>query len=169
MANFAIKDSVDFTLTKAGEESPYLEVDFINTGSLSVEGDTTYAKKKGSNAIAFPNAKKATLTVEAEVANWKWLALQLGGELTGAKNDTLTVKGITSSSSFKFEGTFEVAFDDGTEPQTMTISANNVSPQANAEISFSNEEVTAFKITFDIMVDGSNDLFIMKPYEAPAA
>lgn len=168
MANFAIKDSIDFKLTLAGQEDAYIEVDYVNTGSLAVEGDATYAKKKGSNAIAFPNAKTGTITVEAEVANWKWLALQFGGEVSGVGNDTLTVKGISAAKSFKLEGTFDVAFDDGSGTKTMTVIANNVSPQTNAEMTFSTEEVTGFKITFDMMVDTAGDLFVMKPYSAPS-
>lgn len=169
MANFAIKDSIDFKLTLAGESEVYIDVDYVNTGSLTVEGDATYAKKKGSNAISFPNAKTGTITVEAEVANWKWLALQFGGDVSGSTNDTLTVKGVSAAKSFKLEGTFDVTFDDGSGTKTMTIVANNVSPQTNAEMTFSTEEVTGFKITFDMMVDSAGNLFVMKPYTAPGS
>ncbi|GAA0701259.1 hypothetical protein GCM10008904_07240 [Paraclostridium ghonii] len=46
----------------------------------------------------------------------------------------------------------------------MTIDRGNVSPETNAEITFSDEEITAFKITFDVMVDSTGNLLIMKPY-----
>lgn len=166
MANFAIKQAIDFTLKKKGESDAFLEVDFLNKSDLQIEGDTSYAKKHGSNAIAFPGAKSGTFTVEAEVANWQWLALQFGGELSGGKKDTLTVKGVSESQSFELSGTFKVSFDDGTPAQIMTIDMGNVSPQTNAEITFSDDEVTAFKITFDVMMDTTGNLLVMKPYVA---
>ncbi|CEQ01733.1 Uncharacterised protein [[Clostridium] sordellii] len=163
--NFAIKEGMNFKLTDNATKAEYFTVDYINSASLSLEGDTTYAKKRGTNAIAFPNAKTGTFTIEADVSNEKMLALQLDGVLsqTTAADDTITVKAIGKSKSFKLEGTFNVTFDDGTGTGLRKIVMGNVSPQTNAEITFSDEEITVFKMVFDVLVDSKGDLVVIGP------
>lgn len=163
--NFAIKEGMNFKLTDNATSLVYFTVDYINNASLSLEGDTTYAKKRGTNAIAFPNAKTGTFTIEADVSNEKMLALQLDGVLsqTTAADDTITVKSIGKAKSFKLEGTFNVTFDDGTGTSLRKIVMGNVSPQINAEITFSDEEITVFKMTFDVLADKKGDLVVIGP------
>lgn len=163
--NFAIKEGMNFKLTDNATKAEYFAVDYINSASLSLEGDTTYAKKRGTNAIAFPNAKTGTFTIEADVSNEKMLALQLDGVLsqTTATDDTITVKAIGKSKSFKLEGTFNVTFDDGSGTGLRKIVMGNVSPQTNAEITFSDEEITVFKMVFDVLVDSKGDLVVIGP------
>lgn len=165
MKNFAIKDGMDFTLTDNATNEVYFDVDYINKATLTLEGDTTYAKKRGTNAIAFPNAKKGKFTIEADMSNEKMLALQLNGELskTLTEGDTIVIKAISKAKSYALKGNFNVTFDDGSGTALREVRMGNVSPETNAEIVFSDEEITTFKITFDVLSDKDNELVIIAP------
>ena len=46
MANFAIKDAMDLKITKAGESSPMMTIDFLNGCSFERNTSNVFAKKK---------------------------------------------------------------------------------------------------------------------------
>ena len=60
MANFAIKDAMDLKITKSGEGSPLMTIDFLNGCSFERNTENVFAKKKGINAIAFAGTTEGT-------------------------------------------------------------------------------------------------------------
>lgn len=154
---FAIKDAVDVKITPnagVGAGSPLMTIDYLNDCSLSKEGETTYAKKKGANAIAFSAPPTGTFTMNSELATLKWLGLALGGSVAGEK---IEVTSVAPATSYKIEGTFRCTNDDGTET-IRTILFPNAKPQPKCELNFSTENVASFSLVFDLMVDSTGKL-----------
>lgn len=151
---FAIKDAIDVKITPNGSEDVLMTIDYLNDCALSKEGETTYAKKKGANAIAFSAPPTGTLTMNSELATLNWLGLALGGTVTGEK---ISVTSVSPSTSYKIEGTFRCVNTDGTET-VRTISFPNAKPQPKCELNFSTENVASFSLVFDLMVDAKGNL-----------
>lgn len=154
---FAIKDAIDVKITpNSGEGSgeAFMTIDYLNDCSLSKEGETTYAKKKGANAIAFSAPPTGTLTMNSELATVKWLGMALGGKVTGEK---IEVTSTVPSTSYKIEGTFRCVNTDGTETVRKIIFPN-AKPQPKCELNFSTENVASFSLVFDLMVDSTGNL-----------
>ena len=80
--NYAIKDACNVILTERASNKPVLYTDYLNTFSVSLSGESVFAKAKGMNKIAFSGSKTGTCTMEAEVYEFKFLALMLGGNMT---------------------------------------------------------------------------------------
>lgn len=147
---FAIKDAMNVKVTPSTTpETPLMVIDYSNSCSLSKESETTYAKKKGANAIAFNNAPNGTFTINSETATMQWLGLALGGTVTG---DKIKVTDVAPATTYIIEGDFRCTNDDGTET-IRTIKLPNTKPQPNSELTFDAEAVTAFSLVFDVMVD----------------
>ena len=51
MANFAIKDAMDLKITKAGESSPMMTIDFLNGCSFERNTSNVFAKKYSFSII----------------------------------------------------------------------------------------------------------------------
>lgn len=154
---FAIKDAIDVKITPnsgGGAESPLMTIDYLNDCSISKEGETTYAKKKGANAIAFSAPPTGTLTLNSELATLNWLGMALGGRVTGEK---IEVTSVAPSTSYKIEGTFRCTNMDGTET-VRNILFPNAKPQPKCELNFSTENVASFSLVFDLMVDSKGSL-----------
>lgn len=151
---FAIKDAVDVTITPINGSDPLMTVNYLNDCSLSKEGETTYAKKKGANAIAFSAPPTGTFTMNSELATLNWLGMALGGVVTGEK---IKVSSVAPSTAFKIEGTFRCTNEDGTET-IRTITFPNAKPQPKCELNFSTENVASFSLVFDLMVDSTGTL-----------
>ena len=64
MANFAIKDAMDLKITKVGESSPMMTIDFLNGCSFERNTENVFAKKKGINAIAFAGTTEGTFGMQ---------------------------------------------------------------------------------------------------------
>lgn len=146
---FAIKDAMNVKVTPVGTDEPLMVIDYSNSCTLTKEGETTYAKKKGANAVAFNAPPTGVFTVNSEFATLKWLGLSLGGTVTGEK---IKVTSVAPSTSYKIEGEFRCTNDDGTETMRI-LKLPNVKPQPNSELTFDSENVASFALAFDVMVD----------------
>ena len=159
MANFAIKDAMDLKITKAGESSPMMTIDFLNGCSFERNTSNVFAKKKGINAIAFAGTTEGTFSMNSEMTNTDLLAMQLGAVKTG---ETMKATAVLPSSAYKIEGTFRVVEEGGVE-KIYTMVFPNCKPQPSGSIEFSAENVASFDMTWDVMVAADGTFFEMKP------
>jgi hypothetical protein len=83
---------VDIRILKT--KKPFLFFDTANTTTAGLSGDSVYAMKKGTRAIAFHNPIEGTMTIEAQVMPFKAYALFSDGVIdsvaTIAKKETIT-------------------------------------------------------------------------------
>lgn len=61
--------------------APFLYFDTANTVGLELTGDSVYAKKMGSNAIAFDNPWDGKFSIEAQIYPMKYMALLSDGTI----------------------------------------------------------------------------------------
>ena len=151
MKQFAIKDAIDLTVKELGQSSNLMTINYLNDCEFSTEAEVVFAKKKGINAVSFPGARTGTLTLNAELADIQWLGLSLGGMVTGEK---IEVTDTILNKAYIIEGTFRVAFEDGTE-EVKKITFHKATPQVSSNISFSAENVASFSLVFDLLADAS--------------
>lgn len=155
--NYAIKDAIDVKITALdSEDSTAITIDYLNSCSLSVSSETTYAQKKGNNAIAFDGSRECTFTMESHLINDQELAWLLGGEYDKSKG-SITVRGTIPNKSYKIVGTFAAVGEDGTTI-TKEITMNKAKPQVNTDTTFSATDVSSFTLVFDVLVDASNEI-----------
>lgn len=155
--NYAIKDAIDVKITSldVSESEKVITIDYLNSCSLSVSSETTYAQKKGNNAIAFDGSRECTFTMESHLINDQELAWLLGGEL--GSDGSITVGGTIPNKSYKIVGTFAAVGEDGTTI-TKEITMNKAKPQVNTDTTFSATDVSNFTLVFDVLVDSSNQI-----------
>ena len=151
MKQFAIKDAIDLTVKELGQSSNLMTINYLNDCEFSTEAEVVFAKKKGINAVSFPGARTGTLTLNAELADIQWLGLSLGGMVTGEK---IEVTDTILNKAYVIEGTFRVAFEDGTE-EVKKITFHKATPQISSTIAFSAENVASFSLVFDLLADAS--------------
>lgn len=77
---YAIKDATNVTFLDASTKKPVLYADYLNKFGLELNSESTFAKAKGVNKIAFEGAKTGTVNMEAEVFDLKFLAIMLGSD-----------------------------------------------------------------------------------------
>lgn len=159
MANFAIKDAMDIKITKIGESSPLMTIDFLNSCSFERNTENVFAKKKGINAIAFAGTTEGTFSMSSEMTNTDLLAMQLGAVKTG---EAMKATSVLPAASYKLEGTFRVVEEGGTE-KIYNMIFPNCKPQPSGSIEFSAENVASFDMTWDVMVAQDGTFFEMKP------
>lgn len=154
--NYAIKDAIDVKITALDSgDGTTITIDYLNSCSLSVSSETTYAQKKGNNAIAFDGSRECTFTMESHLINDQELAWLLGGELD--RDGSITVGGTIPNKSYKIVGTFAAVAEDGTTI-TKEITMNKAKPQVNTDTTFSATDVSSFTLVFDVLVDASNEI-----------
>ena len=159
MANFAIKDAMDLKITKVGEGSPLMTIDFLNGCSFERNTENVFAKKKGINAIAFAGTTEGTLSINSEMTNIDLLAMQLGAVKTG---ESMKATAVLPATAYKIEGTFRVVEEGGVE-KIYNMIFPNCKPQPSGSIEFSAENVASFDMTWDVMVSQEGTFFEMKP------
>ena len=159
MANFAIKDAMDLKITKSGEGSPLMTIDFLNGCSFERNTENVFAKKKGINAIAFAGTTEGTLSINSEMTNIDLLAMQLGAVKTG---ESMKATAVLPATAYKIEGTFRVVEEGGVE-KIYNMIFPNCKPQPSGSIEFSAENVASFDMTWDVMVSQEGTFFEMKP------
>ena len=159
MANFAIKDAMDLKITKSGEGSPLMTIDFLNGCSFERNTENVFAKKKGINAIAFAGTTEGTLSINSEMTNIDLLAMQLGAVKTG---ESMKATAVLPATAYKIEGTFRVVEEGGVE-KIYNMIFPNCKPQPSGSIEFSAENVASFDMTWDVMVAQDGTFFEMKP------
>ena len=159
MANFAIKDAMDLKITKIGESSPLMTIDFLNSCSFERNTENVFAKKKGINAIAFAGTTEGTFSMSSEMTNTELLAMQLGAVKTG---ENMKATSVLPAASYKLEGTFRVVEEGGVE-KIYNMIFPNCKPQPSGSIEFSAENVASFDMTWDVMVAQDGTFFEIKP------
>ena len=159
MANFAIKDAMDLKITKIGESSPLMTIDFLNSCSFERNTENVFAKKKGINAIAFAGTTEGTFSMSSEMTNTELLAMQLGAVKTG---ENMKATSVLPAASYKLEGTFRVVEEGGVE-KIYNMIFPNCKPQPSGSIEFSAENVASFDMTWDVMVSQDGTFFEVKP------
>lgn len=159
MANFAIKDAMDIKITRIGESSPLMTIDFLNSCSFERNTENVFAKKKGINAIAFAGTTEGTFSMSSEMTNTDLLAMQLGAVKTG---EAMKATSVLPAASYKLEGTFRVVEEGGVE-KIYNMIFPNCKPQPSGSIEFSAENVASFDMTWDVMVAQDGTFFEMKP------
>ena len=159
MANFAIKDAMDLKITKIGESSPLMTIDFLNGCSFERNTENVFAKKKGINAIAFAGTTEGTFSMNSEMTNTDLLAMQLGAIKTG---ESMKATAVLPASAYKIEGTFRVVEEGGVE-KIYNMIFPNCKPQPSGSIEFSAENVASFDMTWDVMIAQDGTFFEMKP------
>lgn len=70
---------VDIKILKTG--APFLFFNTANTTTVGLTGDSVYAMKKGTRAIAFQNPIEGTMTIEAQVVPFKFYSLFSDGTI----------------------------------------------------------------------------------------
>ena len=159
MANFAIKDAMDLKITKVGESSPMMTIDFLNGCSFERSTENVFAKKKGINAIAFAGTTEGTFSMNSEMTNTDLLAMQLGAVKTG---ESMKATAVLPANAYKIEGTFRVVEEGGVE-KIYNMIFPNCKPQPSGSIEFSAENVASFDMSWDVMVAQDGTFFEMKP------
>ena len=159
MSLFAIKDCFNLTFYKLGQSSPAFTVDYLNSGSFSLESDKTVAKKKGVDSIVFAGARTGSLTLEAELCSMDMLAANLGGKLTGEK---IEITDVVPGDYYKIVGTF-VTRDEQGEDTTRQITFHKAAFEPNSEIAFSATDIASFSFKLSLLLDTNNKLITIEP------
>lgn len=152
--NFAIKDCLDLEVTALGQNSPAMTIDYLNSCSFNISADSVQAKKKGSPAVTFAGAKTGELNLSSELTNIQALGMQLGGKVTGEK---IEITSVVPATHYILKGTFRTVNESG-EEKVRNITFHKCKPKVDCEISFDSENVAAFDLKFDLMVDANDKL-----------
>lgn len=153
--NFAIKDCIDLEVTVLGQGSPAMTIDYLNSCSFNISADSVAAKKKGTPAVTFAGAKTGELTLSSELTNIQAWGMQLGGKVTGEK---IEITSVVPATHYVLSGTFRTVGENG-EEKIRKITFHKCKPKVECEVAFDSENVAAFDLKFDLMVD-ADDKFI---------
>lgn len=82
LINFANRTCADLEIRFLETMKLFLDADWANVTAVSVTGDSVYAMKKGSRAVAFANPIEATMRIEAQVLPFKAYALFSDGTIS---------------------------------------------------------------------------------------
>lgn len=91
-ARKATRQVCDVDIRILSTMKPFLFIDFANTNTVGVSGDSVYAMKKGARSVAFQNPMEGNLTIEAQVVPFKFYALMSDGTI---KTDAAVAKHAT--------------------------------------------------------------------------
>ena len=79
--NKANRQVCDVDIRELKNKKPFMFFDTANTTTAGLSGDSVYAMKKGTRAIAFHNPIEGTMTIEAQVYPFKLFALFSDGAI----------------------------------------------------------------------------------------
>lgn len=80
--NMANRQCCDLDIREFASNKPFMFADFCNTTTAGFTGDSVYAMKKGSKAIAFPNPIDSTITIEFQCHPFKVYSLLSDGTIS---------------------------------------------------------------------------------------
>lgn len=172
---FAIKDAIDLTFNKIGKDGSVdsgagYKIDFLNDIQIQMDAEQLYATKKGNNAVSFSSGRTGTLTMNAEVIDMQFLAMMLGGVMTGDSGaEVITVDGSVPTQAYQATGTFRIVNEGGVE-DIKRITFYNLQAQVGADLTLSATEVSSFSLVLDILVgtDANKNPMILKIEDAGA-
>lgn len=117
--NKANRQVCDVDIRFLDTKKPFLFFDTANTTTVGLSGESVYAMKKGTRAIAFQNPIEGTMTIEAQVVPFKFYAMLSDGTIsttavksirktiTAASAGSLTIAGATAGTVYVYaEGDF---------------------------------------------------------------
>lgn len=79
---YGLKDSCNTIIYHRNTNKPFLFANYLNTATLTIEGESVFARAKGVSKIGFEGAKTGTFKMETEMFEFKYLALLLGGKVS---------------------------------------------------------------------------------------
>ena len=132
--NMANRQCCDLDIREYSTNKPWMFADFCNTTTSGFTGDSVYAMKKGSRAIAFPNSIQGTMSLTFQCHPFKVYALLSDGTIaTNAiipvrKEVVCTEAGKLTIDEVAIEGTVYVYEKDdfgGTEIEGTTVIDTN--------------------------------------------
>lgn len=158
----ACRQVCDIEFRTLSDMAPYLFFEDGNVTGLDFSADTTFAKKKGTNAIGFDNPIDGTIKIECQVVPTKLYALLSDGTIgttakTGTKKTikattagTLTLpEGIVAGTVFVYaEGDYAGTAIEGTVAGTTftATTVGEISADASYEIGYIATETTGVKV-----------------------
>lgn len=80
--NMANRQCCDLDIREYSTNKPWMFADFCNTTTSGFTGDSVYATKKGSRAIAFPNPIQGTMSLTFQCHPFKIYALLSDGTIS---------------------------------------------------------------------------------------
>lgn len=159
MANFAIKDVMDLTLTPLSGGGEPIVIDYLNGASITWDEESVAAKKKGVETIIFGQPKTGEFKIDAEVIDDQFLALMTGGTLTSG---TIEVGAMSPSTMYSIKGTFAVV-EEGGATKNKEIILYSAKPNASGELNFSAEDIANFSMTFKLTANELSKFMTYKP------
>ena len=162
MANFAIKDVMDLTLTPLSGEGEPIVINYLNGASITWDEESVAAKKKGVETIFFGQPKTGEFKIDAEVIDDQFLALMTGGTL---ESGAIEIGAMSPSTMYSIKGTFAVV-EEGGASKNKEITLYSAKPNASGELNFSAEDVANFSMTFKL---GANDIGKFMTYKPATA
>lgn len=158
MANFAIKDVMDLTLTPLSGSGEAIVINYLNGATITWDEESVAAKKKGVETIFFGQPKTGEFKIDAEVIDDQFLALMTGGTLTSG---TIEVGAMSPATMYSIKGTFAVV-EEGGKTVNKSIDLYSAKPVASGELNFSAEDVANFSMTFKLGADANNKFMTIK-------
>ena len=158
--NKANRQVCDCDIRFLDTKKPFLFFDTANTTTVGLTGDSVYAMKKGTRAIAFQNPIEGTLTIEAQVVPFKFYAMLSDGTIettavkavkktiTASSAGSLSIPGATAGTVYVFaEGDFGGTEIEGTyASDTFTATtAEDIAANAKYEVGYITTKTTGVK------------------------
>ncbi len=95
--NYGINDAANLHIKKKSDGKMFLSTPYANTTTNEWSADQIEARAKGVRAIIWNRNKQSTLTVEFEVFELKWLAMQAGSDWVTGDADVLRKEVVTTN------------------------------------------------------------------------
>lgn len=106
--NKANRQVCDVDIRDLKTKQPFLFFDTANTTTAGLTGDSVYAMKKGTRAIAFHNPIEGTMTIEAQVVPFKVYSLFSDGTI-----DSTAIRSVKKTIAATAAGSVDITVGDG--------------------------------------------------------
>lgn len=90
MAIYGMKDAANLIMVSKKTKQPAMYIDYANATSSEWSSESTYATKKGANAIRWDGSRNGTLTLETEMFDFGLLAMVMGSDIKEGRSDVFT-------------------------------------------------------------------------------
>lgn len=158
---FAIESAIQGKLTPNSGEGTAIDLDYVNTFTISQSEDTLNARADGKNKVTLKANKAMTFTVDLEVLTEETMMFLLGAEKDAEGNITVAS---TPTMSYKYEGTAKLIYADG-HKEVRPIIIHNCVPQLGADFGSSSLDLQSFSLTFDCNVDEDGEFLVIQKSE----
>jgi len=170
MSTYGLKDASNITFVKRGTTTPVLYINYANQTNTQWQSNRVYAKKKGTQAIAWDAARTGKLTIQTEEFDLRLLALMAGdddlhkGTNTIFKRKVFQLRGdrMISLDTKPIEGSVSVFRVDDTDKRehiteipTLVSGDGSSVPQMVTDVAVSAKDTTA-TITWSTTSNATN-------------